>query len=181
MGFKVMLTANSLPSRRWAISSRSSHLDRVFGPVPAPDHGRPLGIVHGAPPREKPAWMANGCSAPPTSPRPKDQAAAYKQLLTVERGWRDVKGILGLRPVFRYREDRTEPRQARGLTAGYDFRHAITDTAVYVRKHSLPISGASKSHMTAPASRMNLSETWFSMDRLVGMVGFLPSTAAGGW
>ena len=35
-----------------------------------------------------------------------DLAAAYKQLLAVERGWRDMKGSLGLRPVFHYREDR---------------------------------------------------------------------------
>jgi transposase len=35
-----------------------------------------------------------------------DLAAAYKQLLQVERGWRDMKGALGLRPVFHYREDR---------------------------------------------------------------------------
>ena len=31
---------------------------------------------------------------------------AYKQLLEVERGWRDMKSCLGLRPVFRHREDR---------------------------------------------------------------------------
>jgi hypothetical protein len=37
---------------------------------------------------------------------PEDLAAAYKQLLRVERGWRDLKGALGLRPVFHYREDR---------------------------------------------------------------------------
>lgn len=37
---------------------------------------------------------------------PEDLAAAYKQLLQVERGWRDMKGALGLRPVFHYREDR---------------------------------------------------------------------------
>jgi hypothetical protein len=36
---------------------------------------------------------------------PQDLAAAYKQLLAVERGWRDMKGALGLRPVFHYRED----------------------------------------------------------------------------
>jgi len=35
-----------------------------------------------------------------------DLAAAYKQLLQVERGWRDMKGHLGLRPVFHHREDR---------------------------------------------------------------------------
>ena len=37
---------------------------------------------------------------------PEDLAAAYKTLLQVERGWRDIKGALGLRPVFHYREDR---------------------------------------------------------------------------
>jgi hypothetical protein len=35
-----------------------------------------------------------------------DLAAAYKQLIQVERGWRDMKGALALRPVFHYREDR---------------------------------------------------------------------------
>lgn len=37
---------------------------------------------------------------------PDDLAAAYKQLLAVENGWRDMKGALKLRPVFHYREDR---------------------------------------------------------------------------
>jgi DDE family transposase len=37
---------------------------------------------------------------------PEDLAAAYKQLIAVERGWRDLKGALGLRPVFHHREDR---------------------------------------------------------------------------
>jgi DDE family transposase len=37
---------------------------------------------------------------------PTDLAHAYKQLLEVERGWRDMKGSLGLRPVFHHREDR---------------------------------------------------------------------------
>jgi hypothetical protein len=35
-----------------------------------------------------------------------DLAAAYKQLTAVERGWRDMKGALGLRPVFHHRADR---------------------------------------------------------------------------
>ncbi len=35
-----------------------------------------------------------------------DLAAAYKQLLAVERGWRDCKTSLGLRPVYPHREDR---------------------------------------------------------------------------
>ena len=37
---------------------------------------------------------------------PTDLALAYKQLLEVDRGWRDMKGSLGLRPVFHHREDR---------------------------------------------------------------------------
>ena len=37
---------------------------------------------------------------------PADLAAAYKQLLAVERGWRDCKSSLGLRPVYHHREDR---------------------------------------------------------------------------
>jgi IS4 transposase len=35
-----------------------------------------------------------------------DLAAAYRQLYQVERGWRDMKGALALRPVFHHREDR---------------------------------------------------------------------------
>jgi hypothetical protein len=37
---------------------------------------------------------------------PDDLAAAYKQLIAVERGWRDCKSALGLRPVHHRREDR---------------------------------------------------------------------------
>jgi hypothetical protein len=37
---------------------------------------------------------------------PTDLALAYKQLTEVERGWRDMKWALKLRPVFHYREDR---------------------------------------------------------------------------
>ncbi len=35
-----------------------------------------------------------------------DLAAAYRQLYQIERGWRDFKGSLKLRPVFHSREDR---------------------------------------------------------------------------
>lgn len=37
---------------------------------------------------------------------PTDLALAYKQLFQVERGWRDLKGALKLRPVYHHREDR---------------------------------------------------------------------------
>ena len=44
-------------------------------------------------------WTASGCCAPPTlTLTPDDLAAAYKQLLAVERGWRDFKGALGAAP-----------------------------------------------------------------------------------
>src|SRR3954463_5629686 len=35
-----------------------------------------------------------------------DIALGYKQLLTVERGWRDMKQVLDLRPIYHRREDR---------------------------------------------------------------------------
>jgi transposase len=35
-----------------------------------------------------------------------DIAAGYKQLLEVERGWRDMKQVIDLRPVYHRREDR---------------------------------------------------------------------------
>jgi len=38
-----------------------------------------------------------------TTLTPDDLAVAYKQLLQVERGWRDMNGALGLRPVFHHR------------------------------------------------------------------------------
>jgi hypothetical protein len=41
-----------------------------------------------------------------TTLSPDDRAAAYKQLVAIERGWRNLKGALGLRPVYHHREDR---------------------------------------------------------------------------
>jgi hypothetical protein len=37
---------------------------------------------------------------------PEDIAVGYKQLLEVERGWRDMKSVLDLRPVYHHLEDR---------------------------------------------------------------------------
>jgi len=65
-----------------------------------------LRIDHGAAKRERHLdgkWLLRTSDLTLT---PEDLAAAYKQLLAVERGWRDMKGALGLRPVFHYREDR---------------------------------------------------------------------------
>jgi Transposase DDE domain len=44
------------------------------------------------------------CSDPALSPE--DIAVGYKQLLQIERGWKDMKQILDLRPVYHRREDR---------------------------------------------------------------------------
>ena len=38
-----------------------------------------------------------------------DIAAGYKQLLEVERGWRDMKSVLDLRPVYHRLEERSAP------------------------------------------------------------------------
>jgi hypothetical protein len=48
-------------------------------------------------------WLLRTCD---TTLSPDDLAAAYKQLTAIERGWRDRKGALALRPVFHHREDR---------------------------------------------------------------------------
>jgi hypothetical protein len=48
-------------------------------------------------------WPLRTCDLTLTA---EDLAAAYKQLLAVERGWRDCKTSLGLRPVYHHREDR---------------------------------------------------------------------------
>jgi hypothetical protein len=48
-------------------------------------------------------WLLRTSDATLTA---EDLAAAYKQLLAVERGWRDMKSSLGLRPVYHHREDR---------------------------------------------------------------------------
>ncbi|HET8658939.1 MAG TPA: IS1634 family transposase [Micromonosporaceae bacterium] len=44
------------------------------------------------------------CADPQMSPE--DIALGYKQLLDVERGWRDLKQVIDLRPIFHRREDR---------------------------------------------------------------------------
>ncbi len=39
---------------------------------------------------------------------PEDIALGYKELLEVERGWRDMKHVLDLRPVYHRKEDRIQ-------------------------------------------------------------------------
>ena len=50
---------------------------------------------------------ASTCCAAPTRPMSaEDIAAGYKQLLEVERGWRDMKSVLDLHPVYHRLEER---------------------------------------------------------------------------
>ena len=76
-------------------------------PLPARHPGRPAphrrgeGEGRGEPRREVPAAGPRTRTCPPrTSP------LGYKQLLEVERGWRDMKQVIDLRPVYHRREDR---------------------------------------------------------------------------
>jgi hypothetical protein len=47
-----------------------------------------------------------------------DIALGYKQLLQVERGWRDMKTTLDLRPVYHRREDRIRAHPLVGARLG---------------------------------------------------------------
>ena len=50
---------------------------------------------------------ASTCCAPPTrNLTAEDIALGYKQLLEVERGWRDMKQVIDLRPVYHRKEER---------------------------------------------------------------------------
>ena len=74
----------------------------------SPDADRAIWVVKGRCRRRSPAKSSGPAwvLGPPRGPWPAPRSPAYKQLLAVERGWRDFKGALGLRPVFHYREDR---------------------------------------------------------------------------
>jgi len=90
-----------------------------------------------------------------TTLTPEDLAAAYKQLLQVERGWREMKGALGLRPVFHYREDRIRAHVQLCWLALLLLRvveNATDDTWRNVR----PVS----SFGPRPPSSIGLGETW---------------------
>jgi hypothetical protein len=60
---------------------------------------------------------------------PQDLALAYRQLYQVERGWRDLKGPLRLRPVFHRREDRIRLVQPRSWQVRCRARRQATWTA----------------------------------------------------
>src|SRR5438128_10855915 len=50
---------------------------------------------------------ASTCSAAPDPELPaEDIALGYKQLRQVERGWRDLKQVIDLRPVYHRKEER---------------------------------------------------------------------------
>ncbi len=80
---------------------------------------------------------------------PTDLALAYKQLLEVERGWRDMKGALGLRPVFHHREDRIRSHVQLcwlGLLLIRVIENATGDTWRNVR-NELPVCQAPVRHL----------------------------------
>jgi len=56
--------------------------------------------------RQSPTWTANTCYASDPKLSPEDIALGYKQLYEVERGWRDLKHVIDLRPVYHRKEER---------------------------------------------------------------------------
>lgn len=101
-----------LAGRCWAHRLRP----RTLGPMPGslvglPAPPRPLGHVeHSTEPRPRHARLgqtkAGLLRTSDVTLTAEALAAAYRQLLAVERGWRNMKGSLGLRPVFHHRQDR---------------------------------------------------------------------------
>ncbi len=58
----------------------------------------------------RPSSTASSCCAPrDESLTPADLALGYKALYEVERGWRDIKHVIDMRPAYHRREDRIEP------------------------------------------------------------------------
>ena len=98
------------------------------------------------------------CSDPHLSAE--DIALGYKQLLEVERGWRDMKQILDLRPVYHRREDRIRAHVLLCWLALLLIRVAETTAgeswtwnrirAVRSPPAARPITASSTSGMTAP-------------------------------
>jgi transposase len=69
----------------------------------------PAGCCGSTPPpsRSMRTSAASTCSAAPDPELPaEDIALGYKQLRQVERGWRDLKQVIDLRPVYHRKEER---------------------------------------------------------------------------
>jgi transposase len=56
--------------------------------------------------RPKPTWTAIPAALQRPHLSAEDIALGYKQLLQVERGWRDMKQVIDLRPVYHRKEER---------------------------------------------------------------------------
>ena len=72
-------------------------------PAPVPAHHTRRGCCASTPPLSPPtpSSTASTCCAPAIRTcRPRTSPCGYKQLLEVERGWRDMKQVLDLRPVL---------------------------------------------------------------------------------
>ena len=95
------LTTTRRAELRGAISTKPG-LNRY---LPSP----PAGCCGSTPPPSRPmrTSAASTCSAAPDPELPaEDIALGYKQLRQVERGWRDLKQVIDLRPVYHRKEER---------------------------------------------------------------------------
>lgn len=111
-----------------------------------------------------------------------DIALGYKQLLEVERGWRDMKSTLDLRPVFHRREDRIRSHVKLCWLALLMIRlleNRTGQTWPHIRRqiqriHQVTLAGAdgTAEHLTRPTTEQNLLFTTAGLTppkRLTGM------------
>jgi len=93
-----------------------------------------------------------------------DLAAAYQQLIAVERGWRDCKTSLGLRPVYHHRDDRIRAHvqlcwlallliRVAETRTGHTWRNLRTNSTACTWSPSPPPTAASPNARPSPATR----------------------------
>ena len=83
-----------------------------------------------------------------------DIALGYKQLLEVERGWRDMKQILDLRPVYHRREDRVRAHVLLCWLALLLIRVAETSTGQTWNRLRGELSAAPRRHLQRPVRHL---------------------------
>ena len=101
--------SDSLPRDETRRAAREDLHQARAEPVPA-GHPRRAAAHRQGRARPRPTWTGSTCCAARDPHLPaEDIALGYKQLLEVERGWRDMKQILDLRPVYHRLEDASAP------------------------------------------------------------------------
>ncbi|TCW18205.1 IS1634 family transposase [Dietzia cinnamea] len=114
-----------------------------------------------------------------------DIALCYKQLLEVERGWRDMKSTLDLRPVYHRREDRIRShvklcwlallmiRLAENRT-GHTWAHIRRHTQ---RLHQVTLTGpdGTAEHLTRPTAEQNALFTATGLAAPTRLTGLTPA------